>query len=350
MNIDLKKKEIRKGYFPTGGLIIISILGTAGLLMTYFSGIFAIEDSNMLYECISKNGMLIIFGVFFFAVSLYVWILFFLNIILPPKNEILYLNKTDDGEAFFLNKKGKSFSYNLNHNNLEENSYYNVLKTHNYIYKILEKTNDNWIPKEKKSYWLNYYSPMGNFENIFLLPIVYVILLPGLLSFFMSKGYQKIYGVIFSIVPIYAIIYDLIYKIKLKQSDTKEIDETNFVKSYEIMQNSIAIIGVSIMIVILLNIFLKLSDFKSIIIFSPFLGCGLCTFGLVISKVFKNYQLEKLFYKGYVIIFLIYWFGFLSFWTIGIIRQDGNYMYALFSIPFWIFGVFAFYKYIIKNK
>ena len=350
MNIDLKKKEIRKSYFPTGGLIIISILGTAGLLMTYFSGIFAIEDSNMLYECISKNGMLIIFGVFFFAVSLYVWILFFLNIILPPKNEILYLNKTDDGEAFFLNKKGKSFSYNMNHNTLEENSYYLVLKTHNYIYKILEKTNDNWIPKEKKSYWLNYYSPMGNFENIFLLPIVYVILLPGLLSFFMSKGYQKIYGVIFSIVPIYAIIYDLIYKIKLKQSNTKEIDETNFVKSYEIMQNSIAIIVVSIMIVILLNIFLKLSDFTSIIIFSPFLCCGLCTFGLVISKVFKNYQLEKIFYKGYVIIFLIYWFGFLSFWTIGIIRQEGNYMYALFSIPFWIFGVFAFYKYIIKKK
>lgn len=350
MNIDLKKEEIRKSSFQTGGLIIISILGTAGLLMTYFSGIFAIEDSNMLYECISKNGILIIFGVFFFAVSLYAWILFFLNIILPPKNEILYLNKTDDGEAFFLNKKGKSFSYNMDHNTLEEKSYYNVLKTHNYIYKILEKTNDNWIPKEKKSYWLNYYSPMGNFENIFLLPIVYVILLPGLLSFFISKGYQKIYGVIFSIVPIYAIIYDLIYKIKLKQSDTKEIDETNFVKSYEIMQNSIAIIGVSIMIVILFNIFLKLSDFTSIIIFSPFLCCGLCIFGLVISKVFKNYQLEKLFYKGYVIIFLIYWFGFLSFWTIGIIRQEGNYMHALFSIPFWIFGVFAFYKYIIKKK
>ena len=142
-------------------------------------------------------------------------------------------------------------------------------------------------------------------------------------------------------------LFDLIYKIKLKQSNTKEIDETNFVKSYEIMQNSIAIIVVSIMIVILLNIFLKLSDFTSIIIFSPFLGCGLCTFGLVISQVFKNYQLEKLFYKGYVIIFLIYWFGFLSFWTIWIIRQEGNYMYALFSIPFWIFGVFAFARNII---
>lgn len=350
MNLDLKRKEIRQMYFSTRGLIVISILGTIGLLMIYFSGIFAIEDSNMLYECMSKNGMFIIFGMFFFGISLYCWISFFLNIILPPKSEMLYLNKIDDREALFLNKKGKIFNYNIDKNNLEEHSYYLVLKTHNYIYKILEKTNDNWIPKEKKSYWLNYYSPMGNFENMFLLPIVYVILLPGLLSFLMSKGYQKIYGAIVSIVPLYAIVYDLIYKIKLRQSDDKELDETNFVKSYEILKNSILIIAVSIMVAILLTAFFKLSDSTSKLIFLPFMGCGLCTFGLVISRVFKIYQLEKAFYKGYVIIFLTYWFGFILFCTIRIIKQEGNYMYVLFSIPFLIFGVFVFYKYIIKNR
>ena len=350
MDINLIRKRIRNNYFSTGGLIIITILGIIGLLMVYFCGIFDIEDSNMLYECISKNGMMIIFGVFFFAVSLYCWILFFLNIILPPKKEVVFLNKIDKGVAIFLNKKGKSFNYRTDQSDLQENSYYYVFKTHNYIYKILEKTDDCWVPKEKKSYWLNYYSPMGNFENIFLLPIVYVILLPGLLSFLMSKGYQKIYGVIFSIVPLYAITYDLIYKIKLRKSDAKEIDETNFIKSYEVLQNSISIIGVSVVVVILLNIFLKLSDQTSKLIFLPFMCCGLCTFGLVLAKVFKNYKLESVFLKGYVIIFLTYWFGFLSFWTFGIIKQEGNYLYALFSIPFWIFGVFAFYKYIIKNK
>ena len=76
-------------------------------------------------------------------------------------------------------------------------------------------------------HWLNFYSPIGNFENLFLLPIVYVILIPGILSFIMSKGEQKIFGIIFSIVPIYIIMYDLIYKIKLKKSSNNEVDDTN---------------------------------------------------------------------------------------------------------------------------
>lgn len=350
MNLNLKRKEIRQQYFSTGGLIIVSVLGAIGLLMTYFSGMFDIKDSNMLYECISRNGILIIFGIFFFGISLYCWIGFFLNIILPPKKEIVYLNKIDNGEAIFFNKKGKKFNYRINQIDLTENSYYFVLKTHDYIYEILERTNEIWLPKERKSYWLNYYSPMGNFENIFLLPIVYIILLSGLLSILMSKGYQKIYGGIFSVVPLYAIIYDMIYKIKLKQSNDKEIDETNFIKSYEILKNSISIITVVIMCIILLTVFLKLSDLTSKLIFLPFTGFGLCSLGLVISKVFQNYQLEKLFYKGYIIILLIYWFGFLSFWTIGIVKQKENYLYLLFSIPFWIAGFLILYKFIIKNK
>ena len=149
MNIELKRKKIRKKHFSTGGMIVISILGIIGLLMICFSGIFTIRDSKMLYELISKNGILIIFGAFFFGVSLYCWILFFLNIVIHPKNEILYLNKIDKGRAIFLNKKGKSFYYNLNKRVLEEKTFYLVLKTHDYIFNILEKTSDNWIPKEK---------------------------------------------------------------------------------------------------------------------------------------------------------------------------------------------------------
>lgn len=48
----------------------------------------------------------------------------------------------------------------------------------------------------------------------------------------MSKGEQKIFGIIFSIVPIYIIMYDLIYKIKLKKSSNNEVDDTNLLKSY----------------------------------------------------------------------------------------------------------------------
>jgi len=349
VNIDLKRKEIRKNHFPTGGLIVISILGIIGLLMIYFSGIFSIRDLNMLCECISKNGISVIFGSFFFAISLYAWIIFYFNIILPPKKEVLYLNKINDDEALFLNEKGNSFSYKKDNNILEENTFYFVLKTRNYIYQILKKTNENWIPKEKKSYWLNVYSPTGNFKNIFLLPIFYLSLLIGLFSIFISKGYEKIYGIIFSVVSIYAIIYDLIYKIKLKQSGAEELDETNFLKSFDILQNFIPIIMVSIMVISLFTIFLKFTDALSIIFFLPFLGCGLCICGIIISKTFKNHKLESIFFKGFVIIFLIFWFSLISFWTVGIIKQDGNYLYALFSIPFWIFGFYLFYKCIIKK-
>lgn len=83
------------------------------------------------------------------------------------------------------------------------------------------------VIKEKKSYWLNLYSPFGNFENICLLPIVYVILLPGILSLFISKGYQKLYGLVYSAFPIFIIIYDLFYKIKLRKSREDIKNESN---------------------------------------------------------------------------------------------------------------------------
>lgn len=256
MNINLKRKEIMQQYLSPEGIALISSLGGLGFLFMYISGLFNVEDLDMLYECIYNNSILIAASLLFLGIFVYYWISFFLNII-PPKKEVLYLNEIDNGIAVFLNKKGKKFYYRINQTNLTEKLYYRVLKTKDYIYEILEKTNENWLTKEKKSYWLNYYSPMGNFENIFLLPIVYIIFLPGFLSILMSKGYQKIYGIIYIIVPLYAILYDLIYKIKLKQSNYKEIDETNFIKSYKILKNAILIIIVGIICIFLLKFFLN---------------------------------------------------------------------------------------------
>jgi len=350
MNLKNRKKEIRKLYFSTGGLVVVSILGSFGLLLVFLSGILEIENYKILYDCISRNGMMIIFGLFFFCISLYCWIGFFRNIILNPKKEILYLYKNEENEIFFINKKGKKFIYN--ECNKEENKYYFVMKTHDYIYEVLEECNEsfnNLDPKEKKSYWLNFYSPIGKFEDILLLPIIYIAVLPGILSFIMSKGYQKIYGIIFSAIPLYIIVYDLIYKIKLKKSGTITIDTSKGVNSYRRLENIIAILGAGILSIILINIFLKLSDFTSRVIFAPFLGCGLCTFGLSVAKAFKNYKFENIFLKGYIIIFLIYWFGFLIFGTITIIKQEGSYLYGLFLFPFWLAGFFTIYKYFIKK-
>lgn len=345
MNLKLKRKEIRKKYFATGGLVIVSILGIIGMILVFSSGIFNIKNTNMLYNCISKSGIFIIFGVFFFIVSFYCWMLFFLNIIINPKKEILYLYKNENSKTYFLNKKGKKFTYDKN--NLKENSYYYVLKTNDYIYDVLEETNENWIPKEKKSYWLNCYSPMGNYEDVFLLPIFYVILLIGI---FMLFNQDKISGLIMSVVSLYEIIYDLIYKIKLKKQTHNIIDDEKFYKSYEFLKNTILIVLSTVICVILIIVFLKLSDMSSKLIFFPFLCFGIFSFGLTLSRFFKNYKLEKIFNKGSIIIFLIYYLGFVSFWTIKIIKQEGNYFYALYSIPFFIVGFLFIYKYFIKNK
>jgi len=197
---------------------------------------------------------------------------------------------------------------------------------------------------------LNFYSPIGNYENLFLLPIVYVILLPGLLSFFMSKGFQKMVGIIYSAVPLYIIIYDLIYKIKLKKSDSNTIDHTIFYKSYEILKNIISIIVSGILCIVLMNLFLKSSSFNVKLFLSPILICGLCFIGLDLSKILKNNKAENLFFKCSIISFLVLWFGFLSFNTMAIIKQGHNLLYIFFLIPFWIFGLFVIYKYFIKKK
>lgn len=345
MELKLKRKEIRERHFQTGGMIVLTILGLVGAMLVFFSGIFNVRTIDMLYECVSQNGIMIIFGLFFFGIFLYCFMLYFLNIIMPPRRDVVYFC---EDKKYFISKKGKKIVYD--ENDVKENGYYYVLKTRDYIYEVLEKTDEDWIPKEKKSYWMNFYTPIGNFEDIMLLPIVYVILLPGLLSFIMSNGYEKIYGLIINVVPFYIIGYDLIYKIKLKKSSDNIIDGEFFYKSYEMLKNGILVIAAVAVCLAIIRIFFKLEDSISKLVFSPFLGCGLCTVGLVVAKTLKNHILENIFLKGYIAIFLIYWFGFTGFWTIGIVKQEGDFVYALFSIPFWIAGLFIMYKYFIKNK
>lgn len=74
---------------------------------------------------------------------------------------------------------------------------------------------------EKTSYWYNFYSPVGSFENILLLPIIYIILLTGTLNFISAEGSEQVYGIIFSVLPLYLIGYDLYHKIKRNNSDVK---------------------------------------------------------------------------------------------------------------------------------
>lgn len=340
--------EIRKQYFSTPALLAVTFLGGMGLLFCYVSGLFEVRNFDMLYECIYEEGIAVIFGIFFFCISIYCWILFFRNIIIKPKKEILYLEKKEGSNCIFINKKGKAFRFYVE--NKKDKKFYNVLKTPDYIIEVLDEYKapiENWATKEKKSYWMNFYSPIGNFENMFMLPIVYIILLPFILSFIMSKGSQKIYGLVLSAIPLYVILYDLIYKIKLKNCSIEDMDDTNFIKSYIILKNSISVIAAIALSAFLINMFSKPTDMISKIMFTPFLLCGLSTSGLIIAKTFNSKKWASIFLKSYIIIFLLLWFGMLIFFIIGSIKQ-GDPELALFTIPFWIFGVFTF-KYFKKK-
>ena len=85
------------------------------------------------------------------------------------------------------------------------------------------------------------------------------------------------------------------------------------------------------------------------IILIPFLIASLATLGKLCSLYFKNINWTIFFHKLYTIGFLIFWFSFLIVATyISIINKEYN--IVLFSIPFWIAGIYFLYKNLIKKK
>lgn len=99
--------------------------------------------------------------------------------------------------------------------------------------------------------------------------------------------------------------------------------------------------------IILFYIFSKTSNGKIILI--PFLICSL---SLLLKNIFilnKKQNYVKYFEKIFVVSFLSFWFGFLIYACyIGLINK--NYTMILFSIPFWICGIFLIKKNFFKQK
>lgn len=334
--------------YPWQGMLAVTGMGLAGILFIYATGFFNVTSFDEFYDCFYKNGLVLIFCLFFIVISIICWISFFLNVVVKPKKEILYLSKIEDGSSVFINKKGKKFYFDGAKYKVKK--YYYVLKTHGDIKKVLSETNETFgNPKEKRSYWLNCYTPKGNYENIFLLPIFYIILLPGILSFIMSKGNDKIYGAIWCFVPVYGIIYDLVYKIKLKNNNYKKIDESAFQASYDGLLIALEIIAVLVINIILFFLFIK-SDNIGKLIMIPFCLAGLCSLVWTISKILKNQKMMKKIEKIYIGIFLVFMFIMLTAFTVQIIIEETDYLILLFTIPFWIVWIFLIYKFFIKKN
>lgn len=335
--------------YPWEVMFVITFLGLIGGFILFITGCFDIRNWNEFCIYLSKYGLGVIFGLFFIIVSFYCWVICIKDIISKSKKIVLYALKNENGKITFINKKGKVFLFS--NSIVEVGKYYYVLKKNDCIKEILCESNEIFnVPKEKKSYWLNFYSPFIKLEDVFLLPIVYVILLPGLLSIIMSVGFQKIYGIIYSLFPCYFIIYDLVYKIKLNNSNEVEIDDSKILNLYLILLNSFKVIALIIVNIILIYLYINGVNFITKLILLPFCLCAFCVLGYTIAQIFKSDIVMKYLRKCYIIIFLLFWFGLLTFSLIEIIKNGNDYLMVLFTVPFWIVGFIIFYVFIIKNK
>ena len=119
-------------------------------------------------------------------------------------------------------------------------------------------------------------------------------------------------------------------------------------KDIEKVIKIISTIFIFIFVLFLVSFFFKNGTTTVMKLFlTPFIACGLCTFGYVLSSIFEDDAAANVFLKGYAVIFLVVWFGLITFFVISMFNS-GNQKVALFSIPFYIFGLLIIYNYFIK--
>ncbi len=113
--------------------------------------------------------------------------------------------------------------------------------------------------------------------------------------------------------------------------------------------NIVRIIVSIILCIILIVLFLNLANVTTQLFLTPFLLAALATLGLSISIYKENDLLIVFFQKCYIISFLLYWFGLLILGCYTALKDKQMGM-LLFSIPFWIAGIFIIKKYFFDKK
>lgn len=197
-------------------MVILFFVSIFYYIFTYY-GMFGWEiDYGKVLLYIEKNFIGVFFMAFFLFVSCYCFYGYIVNVLIKPKKEVLYLSKVDQSDKetllHFLDKRGNGFQcLVLSTQSFLTDKFYEVIKTKSYVKYIGNISNDSFeIKKEKRNFWLCVYTPMWKYENIFLLPILYMIA-------FMAIAPIFVVGTInlpLMIVSIYFIIYDIAYKLR----------------------------------------------------------------------------------------------------------------------------------------
>lgn len=112
---------------------------------------------------------------------------------------------------------------------------------------------------------------------------------------------------------------------------------------------AIELLGIISIVIIISWFMINANDKFTRIILIPFLIASLAILGKLCSLYFKNINWTIFFHKLYTIGFLIFWVGFLIV-ADYISINNKQYDMIIFSIPFWIVGIYFAYKNFIKKK
>ena len=354
------------------GIIVITILMIVSFLILYFSwGNVEISYANFT-NYITIKGFEFIVAIFFISIGAFSWCMYIVNVLISPKNETVYLNSIEGHIYSFLDVMGNKYMYtNYGSGKYILGKYYLVSKTRNIIKEVISDSNI-WfkIPREKVSYWLNLYTLFGNFENLLLLPILYVVLVMGLIS--LING-DLINAVISIFVASSNLIYDAIYKSKRlkiirhaeeiknvseKNAELNDVDssaelvslQNRAEKTAELVSKFARLIPGLILVgfCLWMAIASKFSNF--IVILTPFAVIGVVILIKAITDIITYFDNSKDF-SGLVniskrifrLVFSLCCVAFLLFYDyIALTTQQ----YALlgFTIPFWAVVVCMIYK------
>ena len=100
---------------------------------------------------------------------------------------------------------------------------------------------------------------------------------------------------------------------------------------------------ISSIFIIALLIYFMIKTTSPKIIFVPFLICSISMAGKILSLIFNREKIAIIFNKLFIAGFFLFWFGFLIF-ACYITVRDKNYVFTVFTLPFWLSGIYFMRK------
>lgn len=295
-----KYTSLKDSNLNIGTMSIITILLTIVFIVLYHTGFFNIKTTSELNSYINENSTQTLLNFFLITFGIIAWRFYIINILLKPKEVTLYLIDIKNNICKFVDSNGKPFFYS--NNNYQEQKYYYVLKTHDAIHQVLDLSPESFNEiKEKESYFYTWFSPLGNFENYTLLPVLYLIFLFNLALLILTKEYMCL---IFCFLSLYMIIYDFIGRYKYKKANQGiATNDTNLKNSFKILMIILKLSPTIVISIFLLYFFITIKEIDFKIIFGLTFILVLASLLYRIFKIKNDEKLINIFYKTIKVVY-----------------------------------------------